>query len=502
MKLLFTHLLFIVVGLSCSAQSTSSGELKCLCSEIGLDSLWAGSNKVSCYLVPVSKNRAKPSKEKILLAVAVAASLNKTNESPLLYLHGGPGIATLENLLRYLKSKTWNLIRQKRSIVFLDYRGTGFSQPNLHPELQDSLAAFLKTGRTEKEIRAYKDSLFTAGRRQLLSEGTELSAFSSVQFANDAEEVRKALHIVDWNVYAVSFGTTVALNMLRNHDKHIRSVILDSPFPPNAPWVDFVHPFNECFKVLEKNIGGDPIASSSFGSLRNDFAKAVQRLNRNPAVIKDSNNREGLKYTGDDFAWSVWNALLKPRAISFVPLAIREVAGGNDSILRKWIAAFSTPNAHGKFSATQSWAVLCHEGRPRTLEESQSYLMKKFPEFASFNSGFDEAICNAWRPDVVDKKIFEPVRSNVPVLILSGEYDPVCPPVFAAISAHTLTRSTSVVVPSASHAAIHADECLQNIANSFLLSPLAKADISCVRQRLKINFIVDNLSKALEDFRN
>ena len=432
------------------------------------------------------------------MAVVVAGAVNKTSEIPMLYLHGGPGMATLENLPRYLRSTTWKLFRNTRALVFFDYRGTGFSEPALCPGIEDSLAAFSISKPTEEAKKAYQVLLYKNCREQLLLHGTDVSSFSSMQLAADAEAIRTALQIPNWSIYGVSFGTTVALKLMSVHSKNITSVILDSPFPSNAPWLDFVRPFDTSFKVLEKNIAADPVIFSRFPSVRNDFVKAIRRLNKNPARIKSGNNAKEYDYNGDDFAWSVWDALLKPKAIPLVPLAIHEIANGNDSILSTWISAFSNPHAYGKFSITQSRAILCYEARPRTEEESDASLLLKYPDFSSFISAFDEAVCNAWRPGIADKNVFNPVASTVPTLILSGEYDPVCPPLFGELTAKTLSKATFIIVPSASHAAIHADDCLRNMANNFLSKP-QNPDIKCVRNRLKINFITSGLNKALSD---
>ena len=332
--------------------------------------------------------------------------------------------------------------------------------------------------------------------------GIDISTFNSIQLAADADAIRRELKIATWNVYGVSFGTRVALNMLRNHSKSIKSVILDSPWPPNAPWADFVHPFAVCFTELEKNIASDPVLFSKFPALRNDFATAVKRLNKNPAKLKSANDSSESNYSGDDFAWSIWKAMLNPKSIPFVPLAIHEIANGNDSILPTWKTAFSSPNTFGKYSEAQDRAIICFEGRPTTEEESQQSLLLKYPEFSSFNLAFNEGICNAFRPDVAEKKIFAPVVSNKPVLILAGEYDPVCPPLFAEITAKTLSKSTLIIVPAASHAAIHADDCIRKIANSFISNPTVKPQINCVKDRLKIKFVTDNLMGALNNYKN
>jgi pimeloyl-ACP methyl ester carboxylesterase len=484
---------FAVITVNCFSQQ---GNFKCNCSAIGLDSLWADSNRVACYLIPVARDIKNAAGGKFYLSAVLVPALKQTTEKPLLYLHGGPGIATVENVPRYIKSKTWKQVRESRPLVFFDYRGTGFSEPALCGDIKDSLAKFEKTNIPAEAKQAYKISLYKKCRLQLAAKGISVASFNSFQLSEDVEAIRKALQIDKWNVYGVSFGTTVALNLLRNHGKNINAMILDSPFPPNAPWVDFVRPFDTCFKILEKNIANDPVAFSYFSLMRNDFVKAVIRLNKTPARIKDSGNH-AYDYTGDDFAWSIWSALLKPSTIPLVPLVIKEISNGNDSLLSKWVAAFSNPNSFGMFSELQSKAILCYESKPKTASDTKTALLAKYPDFSSFNIDFEGDLCEAWQPNAAGKKAFEPVKINVPVLVLSGEYDPVCPPYFGAITARTLSKATFIIVPSASHAAIHADECLRDIAVAFLSAPLKKPSLDCVNERSKINFVTGDLSKAL-----
>jgi len=498
MKRLFLFFLFLSIAASCFCQQEN---IKCPCSKIGIDNLWADSNKVSCYLIPVLKNTLNPSSGKIYIAAVLTPSLNKTNEKPLLYLHGGPGIATVENVPRYLKSKTWKLLREKRSIIFFDYRGTGFSEPALCPDMNDSLSNFSKINSSESAKQVYRISLYKKCRNQLLADGIEVSSFNSSQLADDAEAIRKAMRINSWSVYGVSYGTTVALNLLRNHSKPINSIILDSPFPPNAPWLDYVRPFDTCFKVLEKNISDNPITLSHFPSIRKDFKNAIARLNMKPVKLQSNKDAKGYYYNGTDFAWSIWNAMLNPKSIPFVPLAIHEVGIGNDSILSKWVEAFNDPNSFGKTSDPQKYAIGCYETRPRKYEDSIRYLFSKYPDFYPFLVEFGGELCNAWQPVWASPEIFKPVVSNVPVLILAGEYDPVCPPLFGEITSKTLSKSTLIIVPSASHAAIHADDCLRKIADDFLLRPKLKPNFVCVSKRSKINFVYDNLAKALSEFK-
>lgn len=433
------------------------------------------------------------------LAVVRAPALGKVSKEPLLYLHGGPGIATLSNVKRYLASKTWEELRMDRPLIFFDYRGTGYSEPELCLGLMDSLGSTKTRQLSWDDQQSYKYALMRKCREDMMKEGVDVASFSSFQSAEDAEAIRKALGIDKWNVYGVSHGTTVALHLLRNHAANVSAMILDSPFPPNAPWPDFVRPFAESFKVLEKNIAADKANAARFPSVRKDFVTAVSNMNKEPYKVKINEQGDVYPVTGDNFAWSIWSAMLKPAAIPFVPLAIEEAAKGNYGFLEKWGQAFSDQDRYGKFSELQSKAILCYEGHPRTESDSKASLQKNYPDFTSFNLDFEGELCKAWQPVSAPPSYFEAVKSNVPVLILSGEYDPVCPPMFGELTAKTLSNSTFITVPAASHAAIHADDCVRGIAKAFIASPSKKVSTSCVLKREKIEFVQSGLEKQLAE---
>ncbi len=497
MKCIAFFCLLVIV----SGAHAQSADYNCPCAQIGLDNQWADSNKVSCYSIPVLRDAANKNSGTFQLAVVVAASLGKSSEKPLLYLHGGPGIATISNVPRYLESATWNMARQERPIIFFDYRGTGYSEPELCPGVSDSLARLATKNLSPAEIEAIRLALFQSCRQQHAKEGVDIASFSSYQSAEDAESIRKALGFGQWNVYGVSHGTTVALNLLRNHEKNVHSMILDSPFPPNAPWLDFVRPFAVSFQVLETKIKEDPVAFKAFPSIKNDFIKAVERLNKTPYQIEVNEQGATFPFSGNDFSWSIWSAMLKPKTIPLVPLAIHEVAKGNDSVLKKWVMLFSNPDQFGKFSEFQSKAILCYEGRPQLASDRKDSLQARYPEFAAFNLDFEDDLCNAWQPGIAGPDKFAAVRSEVPVLVLSGEYDPVCPPVFGELTASTLANSVFVNVPAASHAAIHEDDCTRALAQNFLKDPRRKPDLTCIRKREGIKFITADLANALKEIK-
>ena len=508
MKIFWLFIFLLAISAGCSSAKKKLSQHSCSCDKIGLDVAWADSNQVTCFLIPVARNAKDTTAGTYKLAAAVARAGKKTTEPPMLYLHGGPGIATLGNLPKYLKSATWKLIREQRDLVFFDYRGTGHSEPELCPGLQDSVMAYTQSHPSPEATAGYSVSLYKACREQLQAAGTDLATFTTAQLASDTEAIRKALRIPEWHIYGVSYGTNVALNMLRHFPGSIKSVVLDSPYPPNAPWSDYVRPFASSFAVLEKAVAADPDRAKIFSALRKDFTTAVNRLNKQPVMISQGKPGSGteagsqtMPYSGEAFAWSIWTALLKPKAIPLVPLAIREVAQGNDAVLQKWASLFSSPDAYGKFSEPQSHAILCFEDRPATAEAREEYLAKQYPEFSAFISGYPRELCDLWRPDTANPEIHAPVQSQVPVLILCGEYDPVCPPLFGEITARTLPNATLLVVPAASHAAVHTNTCTQNLMRDFFQQPGAKIPATCVKDQATIRFINSDLASTLAAYK-
>jgi pimeloyl-ACP methyl ester carboxylesterase len=290
--------------------------------------------------------------------------------------------------------------------------------------------------------------------------------------------------------------------MMRSFPKHIHSVILDSPFPPNAPWIDFVHPFDTCFKVLEKKVSEDSVYARVFPSIRKDFVEITKRLRKTPFSIPaahGNDNRHSFLFDDGDFVWSIWTAMLDPKSIPLVPLALKEIAAGNDSVLLHWALVFNDPDTFGQFSLAQSKAILYYESKPRFEEETETYLLKKFPDFSSFIvPGLEAAIYKVYRPEAPPKEYFKAVKSDIPTLIFSGEYDPVCPPFYANATAYNLHNSTVIIVPGASHAAMYADDCTKAIGAAFFLDPNKKPDIECIKNRKSIEFVTSDILSQIQ----
>jgi hypothetical protein len=97
--------------------------------------------------------------------------------------------------------------------------------------------------------------------------------------------------------------------------------------------------------------------------------------------------------------------------------------------------------------------------------------------------------CKIWNVPAAPALEDQPVSSDVPTLVFSGQFDPITPPAWGQMAASTLSKSFFYEVPGAGHGASLSVECPQNIALAFFDQPTAAPDTACLAQT-KVTFSV------------
>jgi pimeloyl-ACP methyl ester carboxylesterase len=88
--------------------------------------------------------------------------------------------------------------------------------------------------------------------------------------------------------------------------------------------------------------------------------------------------------------------------------------------------------------------------------------------------------CGLWPRGEVPQGFHEPVYSDLPVLLMSGERDPVTPPVYAAQTAETFPNSLNLVARGQAHSVMKI-ACLRDITTEFIdKGSVENLDTSCV----------------------
>ena len=186
---------------------------------------------VRCGYLTVLENRAKPDGRRIRIFVMRAPAVSATPKpDPIVYLSGGPGGAGSFEVAFMVEHG----LNADREVIFVDQRGTHHADPRLGcPEWEQYVYDAVSLPFAAESTTAADAAAVKACRDQWAATGVDLAAYNSTENAADIAELRVALGIDSWNVYGVSYGSKLALIVLRDHPQGIRSVVLDSVSPPD-----------------------------------------------------------------------------------------------------------------------------------------------------------------------------------------------------------------------------------------------------------------------------
>ena len=187
--------------------------------------------QVDCGYVSVLEDRSRPEGTVIKLAVArLRGSVPSPNPDPVIYLAGGPGGSATESIERFIDDG--RVIWEERDLILFDQRGIGHSEPRLECAEYRRHRAEARTLDLDpdEELQQDVDALL-ACKRRLSEQGIRLSTYTPVSTAADVVDLAAAMGYRTFNLYGSSYGTTLALIVMRDFPGSVRSAILDGVLP-------------------------------------------------------------------------------------------------------------------------------------------------------------------------------------------------------------------------------------------------------------------------------
>lgn len=456
----------------------------------------AEGENLSCGWLIVPENRTNPHTNLLRLAVAILRSLNPTPEpDPIIYLEGGPGGSALFSIDAWIDSP----FRANRDLILIDQRGTGYSQPTLDCAVNDP---------NESETRCFE---------RLVAEGVDLSAYTTATNAADIHDLIVALGLEQANLYGISYGTRLALTVMRDFPARVRSVVLDSVYPPD------VNAFNEQTVVSVRAIqrlfdqcAVHPACAAAYGDIGSIFLRLVDKFNNQPVPYIDLDGNEVVIY-GDDLVDTLSLSLYLTSAIPTLPYAIYLLDQGDYLMGMDVLGGFygmadlqalaagedlppidEAPEANDRRapdgeSAGMFNAVECNEEVPFNALSAAYELAQDLPpqlrdaQLLSVEQMFDT--CRVWAtiaPPLVEN---QPVSSDIPALVLAGSFDPVTPPAWGKRAAEHLSRSFFFEFPHSGHSVSDSGDCAIRIMQAFINDPAIQPDSSCIGG-LQVEFFI------------
>jgi len=419
----------------------------------------------------------------IELRVAVVPALSLTPEpDPLVPIAGGPGQGTVQFYTAY--SKAFEEVRRKRNILLVDQRGTGESS-RMDCPVDDNLV--------EGQYSAELTIEYTNACLEQLPHDPRF--FTTSIAVADLEAVRKALGFPSLNLYGVSYGTRVAQHFARRYPESTRTLVLDGVVPPQLPLGPEIA--TESQRAIDNGLARcarDASCSERFPGIRDVFSRVLSELTAAPVAVTvpdpNSGRPEDLLFGRNEFAVAIRLLAYHPKTLALLPLLMSEAGRGNFVPLASQYK-MTMITMTDLLSLGMHNAVMCTEDMPFLDKERIDYGGISASYMGAVQLEALEAICSVWPAGPIDTGFREPLSTNSPVLLLSGEADPITPPRYAELAAVDLSNGLHLVGKDQGHGQISVG-CTSRIVADFIDAADPDAvDADCLERSFVMPFFLD-----------
>ena len=445
----------------------------------------ANIGKAKCGTYEVFENRATKTGRKIQLKILVLPPTGSPRApDPFVYIPGGPGSSATEDAQGV--ASIFAKIREHRDLVFIDQRGTGGSHP-LNCKFFN-----------EANPQTYLEYFFPLDQvrqcRRELEPIADLTLYTTPIAMDDLDEVRAALGYERLNLFGGSYGTRAVLVYLKRHPDHVRTATLQGISPTNQLMPrDFPQSNERALQGIIAECAADRDCHAAFPNLQAETKAVLERLLQDPIEVEinlanaglragSANVRSTVRLSRNLAAEAVRYMLYSPPSARRVPLFLHLAAQGN-------FAPLATAAVHfrSQLVATGSnglyLSITCAEDLPWIKPgEGERFAQNTF--LGDYRLRQQREACALWPRASIPKGYAQPTKSSAPVLLLTGELDPVTPPSNAEAVARSLPNSLQIVVPHGAHGlgGLQGIECVLNLMAEFVDSGTTRGlNTACVK---------------------
>jgi pimeloyl-ACP methyl ester carboxylesterase len=433
-----------------------------------------------CGTLSVFENRQAHTGRRLSLAIVVLPALSDEYRlDPLVFLAGGPGqgAAAMAPLVHSVFSR----VQQHRDIVLVDQRGTGHSNPLDCRDDEETLqSAFADDNRVIRQLQTC-----------LHGYDADVRLYTTPIAMDDLDDVRGFLGFSRVNLYGGSYGTRAALVYVRQHPDRVRSIVLDGVAPTDMRLPLFAaRDASRALGKLLDDCEGEPRCRAAYPSLRQQVTSLLTRLDNAPAHVTLTHPRTGrperVTVTARAVASAVLDALYSPATAAMLPLLLdRAVHDDFQGLLALALAGDQSEN----LSVGMQLSVLCSEDAGRIDPDDVTHATSS-TLFGRHLIAGQMAACGVWPKGELPANYAEPVVSDVPALILSGDLDPVTPPSWGeAVTSH-LRNGRHFVASGTGHGVVTTPCGARVIADFFEHGTADGLDTRCLTEPARPPFFL------------
>lgn len=423
--------------------------------------------------------------------VVLQANNGNPTTDPIIYFSGGPGSSAILAATEWIDSP----LREARDIILIEQRGAGYSFPSLNCFTYES--------------NSDRDCI-----RLIEQNGVNLANYNTSTNAADIVSLMTELATIfdydSYNLYGISYGTRLGLEVMRQAGPQLRSVVLDSSYPPNADWMEMPLNAQRAFNTLFAYCAADAACAAAYPTLEADFYEVVYELNATPL------DAGWTDYDGADFINDLYFAMYRTAYLPGLPAVIDLYKQGRydeadnllydgppgvndvdylelydaypENVRTEFFSALYTlqlsADMYAVFMCNEVYSVSELQTAIALAERADIDTAMFESQLSDLERGFD--LCDTWSFDAATV-LGGAVASDVPTLVLAGDFDPITPPRWGKLAAEALVNSYFFTFPGVGHAVIDGGECPVSVVMQFIATPDTAPDASC-RADMQLEF--------------
>jgi len=447
-----------------------------------LSGIGGSSVSARCGTLEVPEDRDQPDGRQLSLSYAVVpARAGSPALDPVFFLAGGPGQSAID--VAPLISMALRGVNRDRHLVFLEQRGTGSSHPlNCNPDDLDDM------------IEMDTDRINQAVRDCMADWDVDVRHFTSNDYAQDMEALRGVYGFEQINLIGGSYGTRMAQVYLRAYPERVRSVVLDAVAPTRLRLgSEHSLKLDQALGLLFQRCTDSETCSERFPDVETAFRDLIQQYRDNGQSITISHPRTGegtpIEFNDQTLGGALRFLAYSPQTQMIIPYLVHEAAttGQPDRIAAQ--ALIMTDQITGQLAFGLNFSVGCSEdwpSWPQDIDNRDTLLGDSMVELYA-------SICEWWPAGDSPTDFHTPFDSEAPILILSGELDPVTPPEYGEEAASQFSNSLHLVGTGLGHT-VTSHPCFSGIIAEFFDSASVEAlDTDCMEVLDNAPFFVDLL---------
>jgi pimeloyl-ACP methyl ester carboxylesterase len=427
-----------------------------------------------CAPFDVPEDRAHPQGRHLSLNLAlVRSSAQVPLTDPVVMLAGGPGQAATESYPAVAGALAPLLAH--RNILLLDQRGTGKSHPLQCGGGESAGGVDDTVSYDENALRKETEACLAK-----VEKNADPRFYTTTDAVADLEDVRKALGSPLFNLVGVSYGTRVAQRYAAEHADGVRSIVLDG-VAPNSLILgeDFAVNLDSALKAQFARCTADKACHARFGDPYQTLYQLRDALRATPHQVsfRDPQSYASVKRMLSEFSLATVVRMFaySPETAAVLPLSIDAAAHGDVGPLLGQ-AKLLTGDLGDTMDGGMQYSVICTEdadlltSRP---QDADTILGDKMIE------AFKTA-CAIWPHGTRPRDFHEPLKSDKPTLLMSGQFDPVTPPRYGDEVLKGLSNARHFVLKGQGHNVI-ARGCMPRLVDDFIDKLAPKAlDATCL----------------------